>query len=244
VTTIVVETGGFAPVVWIRQGPAPAEWLGDEAAIRNARSWIPAPRGLAMSIGGGLGSVAGLATNECGDVTDCQGESIKSNFSVGATYWLSDFLGADVTYFKPGTMSVTGSGTTSGGASFNFSNALELSMVSIGGRAGGQAGPVRVYGMGGATYASATSTTTQTVAALTTAPGGTEALAFRAKGWGWMAGGGFDMWVKPWIGFYVEGGFYVLKGSTSGQFEATLDQKFGHVTVGARIQVPHTTRKH
>src|SRR5262249_61322998 len=43
ITTLVVDVTGENPVVWIRQGPPPVEWLGDRAIAESRHQWAAPP---------------------------------------------------------------------------------------------------------------------------------------------------------------------------------------------------------
>ena len=235
ITTIVLDVGGDSPLAFIRQGPAPPEWLGGTAA-RAKRVWTVAPKGLVVSGGGAMASYAKLLSTLCGDAPTCS--DIAPNFATSATvaFWFTKLFAAEVGYVKPPKMDVSGSGTT--GATYRFTSAFDADIVTIGGRAGGQTGPVKITGFGGTAYQASTLTTTQTVDATATARGGTQSFGFKTQGWGWFAGGGLETWVNRWVALYAEGGFISLRGSNpANKGEGSLDDQITYFMGGVRVHV-------
>lgn len=229
ITTLVVDVTGENPIVWIRQGPAPPEWLGGLAAAEAARSWAPPPIGPMVSAGLGGVSFSNAVDLACGDATTCTGQNIRGDVTAAVTFWFNGFVAADIGYLRPANVKVTGSGST-----VSFNSALDARVFTIAGKVGGQAGPVRIYGTGGANRLSATATTLQTV---TGSPVGSETFGFRAEGWGWLAGGGLELWPLRRVGVYVEGTFLSLKGTGIDNGQGSIDDKMLFGTVGVRVAI-------
>jgi hypothetical protein len=232
VTTLVVEVGGINLSVWIRQGPAPIEWVGQPGTAAGKRAWIPAPTGLMLSGGVDAARLSDAISVACGDAAQCAGQQTRRAFSAGATYWFTRFLAAEVTYMRPADVSAAGSDSN-----FRFNSLLETRIVTIAGKVGHQFGPLRLYGLAGANHTSATSTTTQTVDATATSQGGTETFPLKTSGWGWLGGAGAEGWVTPWLGVYGEGGRVALRGANVDNAEGSLDDHLTYFTIGVRLRI-------
>jgi hypothetical protein len=235
ITTVVLELGGDTPLAYIRQGPVPPEWLGEQVASVK-RVWPPAPTGLIVSAGFGYGSYTKMLKALCGDAPTCADSARPFERGAAVSYWFSKFAAVEASYVKPPKMLVAGSGTQ--GASYRFTTDFEADMISLGGRVGGQAGPVRITGFGGASYQWSTITTNQTVDATDTARGGTQSFGFKTQGWGWMAGGGVEHWFDRWVGVYGEGGLISVKGTNPDNHdEGSVDDQMSYFIGGVRVHL-------
>lgn len=235
VTTLLVDLAGGSLAIWIRQGPVPPGWLGGEGPGGEKRVWRPVPSGLVLSAGGGAARFSDAVSNACGDVTQCSGQQTRGAVAADVTYWFNRFIGVDAGYMRPALVHTSGSGDT-----FTFDNQLDARVLTVSGKAGGQVGPVRLYGIGGVAYISAVSTTTQTVTATAATPGtpaSTEVFAIKTGGWGYIAGLGAEHWVLPWLGVYAEGGRVALKGSAVDNGQGTLDDQLTFAIFGARVHI-------
>src|SRR5262249_34726231 len=144
----------------------------------------------------------------CGDVSPCGGQGRKVAPNVGASYWFTRFLAADVGFMKPANVNGNGSGTN-----YRFTSALDTRILTLGAKVGGQAGPLRIYGMGGGTYHQGLSSTTETIDPTDTTRGGTQTIAVKTTGWGLVGGAGIETWlVRSILGFYAEGGRMLVRG--------------------------------
>jgi hypothetical protein len=229
VTTLVVSTGSDTPSVGIRQGPAPRAWLGEQSETKPSRIWKTAPMGIIMSAGLGGANFFDAVDQACGDTT-CVGQHLQPDVTAAATYWITRFLAVDVGYLRPSSVTASGSGTT-----FTFTSALDARVVTLDGKFGAQTGAVRLYGLAGMNWLSATSTTLQT--ATSTGSGAPETFAFKAQGWGWLGGAGLETWVTRRIGFYLEANLMQLKGSAVDNGQGTIDDVLGFATLGVRFAV-------
>ena len=226
-TTLLVDVGGPSPVVWIRQGPMPIEWLGDRDAAEQPRTWAPPPVGLILSGGLGGASFGDAVTRACGDASTCSGSGLRPNAAAGVSFWIAPWLALDLGVMRPRQLTATGSGTA-----FSFDSAVDARIVTVAGKAGGQTGPVRIYAIGGANHLSAAATTVQTV---TSSAIGAETFGFKADGWSWLAGGGLEFWPVPRVGVYVEGNVLSLKGNAIDNTEGSIDDRLVYVTTGLRV---------
>jgi hypothetical protein len=231
ITTFVVDVGGANPVVWIRQGPAPRDWLGDRESTEQSRTWTPAPVGLIVSAGVVGASFSDFETKNCGDASSCAGGGIRVGGAAGVGFWVTPWLGLDIGVMRLSQPKVSASST-----SLTFNTALDPRVVTIDGKAGTQVGPARIYGLGGVNHLSAATTTTQTVVASTV---GNQTFGFKAEGWSWLAGGGVEMWLKPRIGIYFEGVVLSLSGTAIDNGQGTIDDRLVYGSVGVRVAFGH-----
>lgn len=241
VTTFVLDAGSTPPMVWLRQGPAPSEWLaqGAEGAIATGVR-RPSPVGLVLSGGGGFARFADAITQSCGNVPDCSGKKFKIAGTASVAYWLTRFLAIEGSYLKPRNVTAAGSGST-----YHFNSLLDANIFTFAGKVGAPLGPVRLYGQAGATYHRATSTTNQTIDPTTitvdgveqTVPGGSETLTLDTQGWGWLFGGGIEGWVTPRFAIYTEVEFLRLKGKAIGGGDGVMDDRVTSMVAGLRVRV-------
>jgi opacity protein-like surface antigen len=220
VNTLVVDVGGANPTMLLIRG---SYSLDPDAP---ARAWTPSLGGLVLFGGGGFGAFRDARALACGNVSPCGGHDSGLGYTAGATYWFGRFIGAEGSYLRPGKVTANGSGE-----GHSFDSSLDPQMVTIAGKVGVPLGPVKLYGMAGANYHEATSTTTQTIA------GASQTLEFQTEGWGLLFGGGLDAWIASRVALYVEGGFAGLKGTAVGGGEAQIDDRLRFILVGVRIRI-------
>jgi hypothetical protein len=242
VTTLVVDVGAAAPAVWLRQGPAPERWLKPEPEAQEgaARTWRPLPTGLVLFGSGGLNSFGDAVSLACGNVTPCSGKDRRAAYTFGGDYWVTRFLAAEGSYLKPAQVTTSGSGDI-----YRFNSSLDTRIITVAGKVGVPIGPVRAYGKVGATYQRSTSTTTETIDDRTVTvdgvdqivKGGTQTLAIRTEGWGWIAVGGLEAWVSRRVAIYGEVGGAALKGSNVDSGEGKLDEPVTIILLGIRLKV-------
>jgi hypothetical protein len=240
-TSLLVDLAGSNPMVWLRQGPVPAEWLrqGSETPAA-ARAWRPLPTGLVLSGGGDFTKFRDALAVACGNVTNCAGNNSGFAYTAGVAYWFTRFLAAEASYVRPAKVTANGSGDT-----YRFNSSLEAHVLTVAGKVGVPVGPVRFYGQAGADYHRATSSTTETVDdttvtiddVVTTIPGGTQTFELKTEGWGWLFGGGVEVWVARSIGIYAEVGRAALKGSAFPNGEGPIDDRLTFVLFGARFHI-------
>lgn len=242
VTTMVVEVTASSPAVWLRQGPVPTEWLGEESGrISSKQQRRPSPTGLILFGGGGLARFSNATAVECGDVTNCTGHDSRLAYTAGATLWITQFLGAEASYTKPTNVTISGSDTY-----FHFDNSLNTSILTVAGKVGVPLGAVRLYAQVGADRHQATSTTTQTIDDRTyttadgvteTFTGGTQTFVLKTAGWGLLYGGGIEVWVAPKFGIYAEVERAKLKGASGDGGEGKMDDQVTAIRVGIRFRI-------
>jgi hypothetical protein len=220
VSTVVVNVAGPNPSIRLVQGKY------DPKDPRPIRAWNAAPTGLVLSGAGSFARFSDVETTACGNLSDCDGEGFDFGYAVGATYWIFPFAGAEVGFVKPSENTVTGAGT-----GFQFSSGLDVRMLTVAGKGGIPAGPVRVYGKGGINFHQATFTTTQT----DEGQSGTQTFELNTEGFGWLFGGGLEVWMKRWLGVYAEGTFSKVKGNPVDDAEGTMDDLYTSFVVGGTI---------
>lgn len=236
ISTLVVDVTGPVPTVLLRQGRFTPRPPGE------VRTWNPSPTGLVVSGAAGFGSLRDPAVTGCGDVTDCTGDGAGLAYAAGAAFWFTRIIAAEVVYMRPSEATATGQGTN-----FRFETSVDTHLLTLAGKIGIPAGPVRIYGKGGATRTWATIFTTQTSddvvqtigGVSTTIPGGTTEFGLKTEGWGWIAAGGLEGWVNRSLAIYVEGGRAALKGSAveDAGAEGSFDDALTYIGAGLKVRI-------
>lgn len=241
VTSFVIDVAQPSPSVWVAQGPAPKPWLDPNAPVgAKAPGYGVLPKGLVLGGGFGLARFANAESDACGNVTDCKRTTGQWGFNVAATFWLTPWLGAEFGMLNPLDQTISGSGT-----GYSFSTTLETRTINIVGKVGATAGPARLYGFAGTDYHWIISNTSETIDDKTvtvgdttvTLPGGTQNFGFSAPGWGWLFGGGAEIWVKRRIAIFGELGWMPLKEKTEFGGEAQINDRVIYLVGGLRVHV-------
>lgn len=227
VTNFVVDVQEAAPSVHIRQGPVPPFWLGHEGESETGSRLPPPPKGVIVF--GGVGGVlpSNFSSVVCGTATTCSSADLKGGIDVGVGYWLKPVLGIQAGYLRSSNPTATGSGD---GYSFTSSRQTEVATVTA--MVGGSVGGIRIYGRGGGNYHRATLSTTETIDI-----SGTQSLELKTAGWGWVAAGGVEIWLKPFVGIYVDGGVDKLMGNAVGGAEGSMSEQLVFANVGLRLHI-------
>jgi hypothetical protein len=232
ISTLVLNLGSALPTVLLVQGPydpkAPPRRIGT------------APTGFVLSGGAGFTWLGDQALIACGTVANCEGDDSGFGFAGAATFWFLPYLAAEAGYVRPGGMSAEGAGIN-----YRFDSSFDADVVTIAGKAGVPAGPARFYGKFGMNHHWGTFTTNQTVDPRTivvdgveqTVPGGTQTLAYQTAGWGWLFGGGGELWASRLFGFYAEFTWTTLKGSDSHGGEAVMDDRVLSIMFGGQLRI-------
>ena len=237
ISTLVLDVTGPVPTVLLRQGrftpPPPGE---------EARTWNPSPTGLIVSGAAAYGFLRDPAVSGCGDVSDCTGDGSGFAYTVGGAFWFTRVIAFEATYMRPSKSTATGQGTN-----FRFESSVEADVLTLAGKIGIPAGPVRVYGKGGATRTWATSFTTQTNddvtqtidGVTTTIPGGITEFGMNTEGWGWIVAGGLEGWLNRTVAIYAEGGRAALKGEAieNSGAEGSFDDALTYFAVGLKVRI-------
>ena len=230
ISTLVIGFGGPSPTLLLRQG---------RVSLEPPRTWGP-PTGLVLFGGGGIARFSNVEAIACGTLEVCSDSTSGGTFAGGASFWISPFIAGEGSYTKLSEATAEGSGTN-----FNFDSVFDSELFTVAGKIGGPIGIVRLYGKVGANYHRATFRTTEVVNETTitvdgvpqTIRGGSQVSWVKTAGWGWLFGGGMEVWVAPAFGIYGEFGRAALKGRALDDEEGTTDERVTTVMVGARIRI-------
>lgn len=223
ISSLVVDVGGPSPTLLLRQG---------RVSLDPPRVWKPAPTGLVLFGGGAFTSVGNVTEAACGGVPGCSGDQAGLGFSAGAAYWLTPFLAAEGSYIKAADATATGRTDT-----FEFESVFDLQVLTLVGKVGIPLGPMRPYGQAGASYHQATFQTSQTMTGAETP--NTLGYSTRTDGWGFVFGGGLEMWFSSLFGIYGEYGNTPIKGDSRDQEDGSgsVDDRMNYVLFGARLRL-------
>lgn len=215
--TLVIDAGGANPTMMLVKG---SYGLGPEKPGPRA------PKGLVLFGGGGLADFRDAVAISCGTASPCDGKNAGLTYVAGATVWLTRFLAAEGTYIKPRNATASGSGTD-----YNFDSTLDTQVITITGRIGIPAGPVRLSGFGGTNYHDALLTTKETI------KGQSQTMEVETRGWGWVFGAGLEIWTAPAFAIYADAGIAGLRGVPVGGGEVRFNDRLRYVTIGARVRI-------
>ena len=218
VNTLVVDVGGPNPTMMLVKGSY------QPGRVKNWSSTVP--NGLIAFGGAGRADYRDVALISCGTATTCNGDKAGLSFNGGLTFWLSRFLGAEASYFRPSKAKVNGSGSN-----YSFDTTLESNVLMVGGRGAVPAGPVRISGLAGWDYQDSVLKTTDTI------NGASQYTEVETKGWGFMWGAGMEIWVSPRFAISIDAGFAQLKGTPTGGGEVRLDERLRYVSGGVRYRI-------
>lgn len=218
VNTLVVDVGGPNPTMMLVKGSY------EPGRVRNWSSTVPT--GLIAFGGAGRADYRDVVLIACGTATTCNGDKAGLSFNGGLTFWLSRFLGAEASYFRPSKAKANG-----GGSNYSFDTTLETNILMVGGRVGVPAGPVRISGLVGGNYQDSVQKTTDTI------NGASQHTEVETRGWGWTWGGGMEIWVSSRIAISVDAGFAQLKGTPTGGGEVRLDERLRYINGGVRVRI-------
>jgi hypothetical protein len=215
--TLVVDAGGANPTMMMVKG---SYGLGPEKPGPRA------PKGLVLFGGGGLADFRDAVAISCGTASPCDGKNAGLTYVAGATVWLTRFLAAEGTYIKPRNATASGSGTD-----YNFNSTLDAQVITITGRIGIPAGPVRLSGFAGTNYHDALLTTKETI------KDQSQTMEVETRGWGWVFGAGLEIWTAPAFALYADAGIAGLRGVPVGGGEVRFNDRLRYVTIGARVRI-------
>lgn len=234
-TSVVIDLQTATPMLLVRQGPPPPQWLrGDYTGDMPA---VVQPRAVTLSIGLTLPRLMKTFALACGDVRPCTATDFKPAVTFGGTYWFRNSLGAEVSLIKGATLEARGTEDP-----LTFTHRFETDILTLAGTTGGLFGTVRVYARGGLNYHRATSTVDQTLADRQQGDvlikGESERFIVNTEGWGWMFGGGFEWYLRPPFGIFAEGAFHKVKGKAVGPGETVVNERVIAITAGGRLYLP------
>jgi hypothetical protein len=215
VNTLVVSVGGTNPTMMLVKG---------KYSLTPQIAWGP-PAGLVLFGGAGFTSFRDAALIFCGTAADC-GKNAGLGYTAGGTLWIKRWLGVEGSYMKPRKVTAAGSGDN-----YTFDSELDVDMATVAGVVGVPIGPVRLFGKGGANFHYAKSTTNNTI------NGATQPFVLETQGWGWLVGGGLEVWAKPVFAIYADAGFAALKGNPNGGGEARFEDRLRYIVAGARVRI-------
>ncbi len=239
VNTIVVnDITDAAPSVLLLKGsytpPAPGEQPAPGAPAREL------PAGLILFAGAGLTTTNDAISIACGDVSSCSGHEAGLGFAAGAEFRVKRIFSAEVGYTRPATVTTSGSETT-----FRFATSQKMHLFTIAGKIGAPVGIAKLYVKGGSVYHQAKIVTNQTQDPRTvtvddtsvTIPGGTQNFELKTDGWGWLVGGGLEIWVSPGVALYGEFDYGSVKGNDVNGGEGKIDNKVASILLGLRVHL-------
>jgi opacity protein-like surface antigen len=238
ITSLNIDVTGTAPALLIRQGPTPESWFAGPRAPGVER--FQPPTGLIVFGGGGLARIRDAVSLFCGDLANCSGKTTRPALTGGVTFWFSPYVGAIASYTKPAEITASGSGSR-----FRFDSDLDAEVLAVSGAVGVPVRRVRLFGHVGMNYHRARFTTNQTTDPTTVTvdgedvvlPGGTQTFDFETTGWGWIWGGGAEIWVTAPLAIYTELSFAGLKGDDRSGGEVNIDDTATMFMVGVRFRL-------
>jgi outer membrane protein with beta-barrel domain len=223
--TLVVDVGGLQPSMLLVKGkytpPKSATAEGDGAESTPMR---PAPTGLTLFGGGGFGKFRDAFGVACGNVV-CTGHDGGLGYTFGGTFWFTRWLGAEGGYLKPRKV------TAKGGDTFKFNTAFDVDVFTVAAKIGIPAGPARIYGLAGGNYHQSTLGSTETIDLAT------QTFAQKTHGFGWLLGGGTEVWITPKVALYGELSLAQIKGKAEDKGEGRVDDRLRFLAIGARIRL-------
>ena len=239
-TSIVVDLEPNIPIVRIRQGRVPDEWL-MEGPLRTGRT---TPRGLVVFGGGGFGQMEDMINATCGNTSPCTRENTKLNFTGGVAYWLTRWLAIEGTFYKLGALEADGTGD-------RYEMLAEVSpRVATAAAVGGWSiGPVRFYGRAGGAYHRARVEVTQATFAetitvdgvITTFPASTQTFSYATVGWGRLLGFGVEGWVGDSAALFAEANWMQIRGENSDDNggERLARDRIRALVAGVKVHIGH-----
>ena len=227
VNTIVIDLAPANPTLLLISGSytPPAPRSPEEEASGDPIPHTPLPKGLVMFAGGGITAYRDVLALTCGTAQTCSGDASPYAYTFGATYWFTRNFGVEGSFLHPQKVKI------SGGDGYSFTTELNTDIWNILGKAGAQAGPVRLYGQGGLSYHQATHTTSQTIG------DATQRFELQTRGWSYVYGGGAEIWVKPRVAIFGEVDFAKVKGNATDESEAKIDDRARSLLVGIRLHI-------
>jgi hypothetical protein len=221
VSSLLIDAGGPSPTLLLRQG---------RVSLNPSTTLSGVPTGVVLFGGGAYTSIGDVRLLMCGTVGNCSGGSSGFKYSGGVAYWFAPFLAAEATWIRP--YEVNAEGTVS---NFRFNSSYDADIFTVAGVVGIPAKAARPFGKVGANYHRAIFATTQTQTDAT--ENATQNYHVKTDGWGFVFGGGVEVWIKPTFGFYGEAGYGKIKGEPLDDEEGPANFGLTYVLFGARIHI-------
>ena len=221
VSSLVIDVGGPSPTLLLRQG---------KVSLDPPRVWKPAPTGIVLFGGGGFSKFGDVTATACGTLATCSGDQSTIGYTFGAAYWVTPWIAGEATYIKPGVATASATSDT-----FKFDSEFDAQVLTLQGKVGIPLGPFRPFGQAGASYHRAKFTTNQTMTLQPTP--NTLSYQLRTSGWGFVFGGGMEVWLSSVLGFYGEFGSAAVKGQADDNAEGSVDDRMLYILVGGRVRL-------
>lgn len=224
VHTLVVDLAATQPSMLLVKGSytAPKPTVEGEEPVTERRQ---APTGLALFGGTGLSKFRDQFLIACGNATGCDGHEGGFGYSFGATFWFNRWLGAEGSYLKPRSV------TAHGGDSYSFDSTFDVDMFTVAAKIGIPAGPARIYGLVGGNFHQSTLNSTETI------DSATQTFAQKTHGWGYLFGGGTEIWVTPKVAIYGEASLSQVKGKAEDGGEGLIDDRLRFLGFGVKVRL-------
>ena len=217
-STLAIDAGSVIPTMLLRQG----NYDPTAGTVR-----VMAPTGIVVFLGGGMSEFANIVSNQCGLVADCSGDSNVISVTGGVDLWLTKWLGVEGGYTKPKKVSVLGAQGT-----FKFTDTLDAHLITAAGKIGIPIGRARMYAKGGGLFHRAT------ISSAVTINEQEQTVRLKTEGWGWLAGGGIEVWTGHKFALFGEVQVGKLKGEVVGDnLEGGLDDRLTHILGGFRVKI-------
>jgi hypothetical protein len=238
-TSFVIDVSGANATVLLTQGRVPQSWL-QVGTSADGSSGEPLPTGLVVFGGAGLALSGNIGEVACGSGTACTSDTNRLSYGGGVAYWFSPNIALEGQYAAPSNATAEG-----GATSLRFNSSLEARFVTISALVGAPVGRARIYGRAGVNRHRAVLNTSQTVDDTTvtvgeqtrTIPGASQTLELRTAGWGYVFGGGFEVWAGTRIAFYADLNRISINGKTEDASLRTIEDSMWITHGGIRIRI-------
>jgi opacity protein-like surface antigen len=224
VNTLVVDVASTQPTMLLVKGSytPPKPTVEGEEPVTERRQ---APNGLSLFGGAGLGKFRDQFLIACGNAVGCDGHDGGIGYSFGATFWFTRWLGAEGSYLKPRSV------TAHGGDTFAFDSTFDVDLFTVAAKVAIPAGPARIYGLVGGNFHQSTLNSTETI------DNATQAFAQKTHGWGYLFGGGTEIWVTPKVALYGELSLAQVKGKAEDKGEGLIDDRLRFLGFGVKVRL-------
>ena len=235
-TSMLVDVGVGRPTLRLRQGNMPSSWV----TVGEIPSDSPLERMSLYVFGAGaVRNLQAPIDRVCGDVP-CEGSAMGLAYNGGVGFWIAPFLAVQGDYTHIPAFDITGAA-----AGYQFDSTFGTNLLTVSGLVGYPLGSFRPYVRGGAARHRSVTTTTQATAPTTfiidgvenTDPGGVQVYGVETEGWGWLVGGGAEMWPNTWFSLFGEFTWTYLRGSPTDGSEGDTDDRLMLWLFGVKVRV-------